>query len=364
MHKTQPHIALFGLKGFPAIGGTSSVGENLVQHLNKDYRFTVYATSSHCSEKNPYDNVRMFIFKKYMPHKLNVFYYNLMGALHALLFCNYDLVHTHQIDTGFIVPLLRLRYKVISTHHGRTYNMSKWGKGMKYFFRCTEKMMIRFANVVTFVAETEREAARLKYHKEFVTICNGVDPDQKIGTSEVENDYIMFAAGRIIPHKGCHVFLEALKKMNYQGKILIAGDHEQLPEYKKQLELYKESLDITFLGMLMNKAELLGYVKGAQLFVFPSFYEAMSMMLLEVALVKTPLICSDIRENTLVFNEEEVSYFKSGDVDDLAMKIQKALSYPDQITIKAQAAYHKACTEYNWQVLSEKYKELYQFLLQ
>nr|WP_321409401.1 glycosyltransferase family 4 protein [uncultured Carboxylicivirga sp.] len=363
MHKTIPHIAIFGLKGFPAIGGTSSVGENLVQHLNTEYQFTVYATSSHCSERNPYNNVRMFIIRKFLPHKLNVFYYNLVGAFHALFFCNYDLIHTHQIDTGYIVPLLRLRYKVVSTHHGRTYNMSKWGKGMKFFFRFTEKLMIRFANKVTFVAETEREAATLKYKKDFVTIHNGVDPRQVIGEVKKKGDYIMFAAGRIIPHKGCHVFMDALKNMNYKGKVLIAGDHEQLPEYRKQLEGYKKYLDVIFLGMLKDKAELLAYVKGARLFVFPSFYEAMSMMLLEVALVKTPLICSDIRENTLIFSEDEVTYFKSGDVNNLAKKIEETLSNPKQTHSKTNTAYQKVCSDYNWVSLSSRYKKLYKSML-
>lgn len=363
MSKDLPHIAVFGLKGFPAIGGTSSVGENLVQQLNSDFRFTVYATSSHCSDKNPFTNVRMFIFRKFLPHKLNVFYYNLMGALHALLFCNYDLIHTHQIDTGFIVPLLRLRYKVVSTHHGRTYNMSKWGRIMKCFFKCTERLMLRYANVSTFVAETERQVAASKFGKQFITINNGIDPQKKIDDIKIDDDYIMFAAGRIIPHKGCHVFLEALKFIEYKGKVLIAGDHHQLDDYRKQLEGYQKDLNITFLGMLRNKSEFLGYVKNAKLFVFPSFYEAMSMMLLEVALVKTPLICSDIDENKAVFTDDEVTYFKVGDYQDLAIKIEKFLTDFLSAKEKTDKAYQKLMFHYQWSSIAKLYSDVYQALL-
>jgi len=363
MNKDLPHIAVLGLKGFPAIGGTSSVGENLVQQLNSDYRFTVYATSSHCTNKNPYDNVRMLIFRKFLPHKLNVFYYNLLGALHALLFCKYDLIHTHQIDTGFIVPLLRLRYKVVSTHHGRTYNMSKWGRMMKYFFKSTEWLMIKCANRVTFVAETERQIAVKGFRKQFVTINNGIDPKQKIDDIKTGDDYIMFAAGRIIPHKGCHVFLEALKLIDYKGKVVIAGDHHQLDDYRKQLEAYQKDLNITFLGMLRNKSELLGYVKNAKLFVFPSFYEAMSMMLLEVAFVKTPLICSDIDENKIVFSDDEVTYFKVGDYQDLAMKIEKFLTDFISSKEKTDKAYRKLIFNFKWSSIAKLYSDVYQTLL-
>jgi len=359
----MPHIAVFGLKGLPAIGGTAAVGENLVQNLNTHYRFTIYATASHASNMEPYPHVKQYIFKKFLPHKLNVFYYNLMAAIHAVLFGHYDLVHTHQIDTGFIVPLLRLRYKVVSTHHGKTYQMSKWSKGMQYFFRMTERLMVKWANMVTFVAESERFDAYRKFGKQFLTINNGFTPQpisEQVGGSD---DYIMFAAGRIIPHKGCHVFLEALKNLNYKGKVIIAGDYQQLSDYEDQLMAYEVDLDIDFLGMVKDRNRLLAYVKNAKFFVFPSFYEAMSMMLLEVASVKTPLICSDIIENKQVFGDQEVQFFKSGDTHDLALKISTCLSSPGELERKANVAYRKLLSQYQWPKIARQYQNVYQQLL-
>lgn len=364
MKHAHPHIALFGLKGFPARGGTASVGENIVKILNKKYRFTVYATSSHASDTNPYKNVSVFIFKKFLPHKLNIFYYNLMSAIHAVLFCNYDLVHTNQIDTGFIVPILRLKYKVISTHHGKTYKMSKWGVLMKVFFRLTERLMMSFANRVTFVADSERIDAERKFKGDYLTINNGFSSEQAIMDLCFPFEYIMFAAGRIVPHKGCHVFLEALKRINYKGKVLVVGDHRQLEGYGRQLIRYKEFLDVEFVGMLTNKAELFGYVKNAKLFVFPSFYEAMSMMLLEVVAVKTPIICSNIIENTSVFNSSEVDFFEVGDVDDLAEKISYFLRHKFDSKGKVEAAYRKLAHKYQWKDIALEYDEAYSSLLE
>ncbi len=363
MKKSVPHIAIFGLKGIPARGGTASVGENLVKVLNDKYRFTIYATSSHGSEHYPYENVRQFVFKKILPHKLNVFYYNLMAAFHAVLFENYDLVHTNQIDTGYIVPILRLKYKVVSTHHGKTYEMSKWGKVMKIFFRHTEKLMMKYANKVTFVTESEQDTAHPKYRNKYVTINNGIDPSQPVANLQLEEDYIMFAAGRIIPHKGCHIFLEALKQINYTGKVKIIGDYCQLADYEEQLLGYKKHLDIDFVGMLFEKSELLAYVEKAKLFVFPSYYEAMSMMLLEAASVRTPLICSDIIQNKLVFSDDEVEFFNVGDVNDLAKKISSFLNEPKPFIEKTDKAYLKLVTKYLWKNIGKKYDLLYQEFL-
>ncbi|WP_439183602.1 glycosyltransferase family 4 protein [Carboxylicivirga taeanensis] len=358
-----PHIGVLGLKGIPAIGGTATVGENLVKELNDRYRFTVYATASHASAKQPYPNVYQFIFKKLFPHRLNIFYYNLMAALHALLFANYDLVHTHQIDTAYVVPLLRLKYRVVSTHHGRTYNMDKWGRIMRAFFRKTEGLMMKYANQVTFVSDLEREHAEKTYGGNYLTIKNGVDPYHAIGEKPNLEDYVMFAAGRIIPLKGCLVFLEALKKINYEGKVVVAGDYNQIPEHGQQLLAYANDLDIDFVGMIKDKAVLMAYVKNASLFVFPSYSEAMSLMLLEVISMKTPLICSDIPANKAILSHREVEFFKVGDSNDLATKIMHFLANPVQFEAKADEAYKKLIQSHQWKDIADEYSDIYQNIL-
>ncbi|WP_430809897.1 MULTISPECIES: glycosyltransferase family 4 protein [unclassified Carboxylicivirga] len=363
MNHPKPHIALFGLKGFPAIGGTATVGENLVQVLGNEYRFTVYATESHASNRRPYEGVRLFIFKKFLPHKFNIFYYNLVGALHALLFGNYDLVHTHQIDIGYIVPLLRLRYKVVATHHGRTYQMDKWGRGMRVFFRITEQLMFRFANHITFVSQPEHRRVRnVPAHRSHY-IPNGVNPNQAVAALPSDDHYIMFAAGRIIPLKGCHIFLEALTRMKYKGKVLIVGDYTQLEAYGQSLLSYRKHLNVEFLGMIKDKALLMAYVKKAQVFVFPSSTEAMSMMLLEVAMMRTPLICSDIPANKAIFSNDEVEYFRVDDVADLASTLDNYLKTPKRMEEKCKAAYSRLMANYRWSSIAQQYNDIYQVLL-
>ena len=54
-------------------------------------------------------------------------------------------------------------------------------------------------------------------------------------------------------------------------------------------------------------------------------------MLLEAASTGTPIICSDIPENTQVFEEHEVLYFKDKDDNDLAKKLQWALKNEEEM---------------------------------
>lgn len=358
----KPAIAFFGLKGLPAQGGTAAVGENIIRQLNHQYAFTVYATATHAKQKEPIPMVRQFIVKALPNRKINIFYYNLVSALHALLFGNYQLVHTHQIDIAFIIPLLRLRYKVVATHHGKTYEVDKWSKTMRRFFRWSERLMLRHASRVTFVANTEREDLLKQFPGNYRFIPNGINRPEK--TQETNRkEYLLFAAGRVIPHKGCHIFLEALKKIGYQNKVIVAGDYRSIPAYRDQLLSYRNTLDIEFLGMVRQKETLQQLVREARLFVFPSFYEAMSMMLLEVAAEKTPLVCSDIRENRAVFNHQEVLFFKTGDTDDLASKISETLENPQEAAERAGRAYQKLITHYCWDTIALQYKEVYEGLM-
>ena len=64
-------------------------------------------------------------------------------------------------------------------------------------------------------------------------------------------------------------------------------------------------------------------------------------MLLEVALVGKPLVVSDIPENTQVFLNDEVVYFKNKDVEDLAIKITYTLEHEEETLIMADKAKNK-----------------------
>jgi glycosyltransferase involved in cell wall biosynthesis len=89
----------------------------------------------------------------------------------------------------------------------------------------------------------------------------------------------------------------------------------------------------------------------------------MSMMLLEVATLKVPIICSDIYENKFIFDENEVLYFSSGDYSDLARKLAYAEDNKNDLMQRAELAYQKVSTQYNWCNISREYAKIYSGLL-
>jgi len=356
-------IAVIGLKGLPAFGGAATVGQSLIEHLTEEFEFTVYSIASHADRQFDPFGYRQFIFKKFPIRKLNVFYYYLMSGIHAVFFRKYDLVHLHHIDGAFILPLLRRKYPVMVTSHARPQESEKWGLLARTLFNRNEKTVMHRANIFTVVSLKLRDYYKERYGREIYYIPNGVSiQDREPVPEKGHHKELIFAAGRVIPLKGCHIMLKALNKLNYPGPVKIIGNIDQMPSYKKELQELAGDLDVEFMGLIREKELLLDIIREARFFIFPSYNENMSIMLLEAASVRTPIICSDIPENKVILDEEEVLYFRSEDHHDLADKIEWAISNPDQMKNKSVLAYDKVLDVFTYEKISLEYQKLYDAL--
>jgi glycosyltransferase involved in cell wall biosynthesis len=356
-------IAIIGLKGLPAFGGAATVGQCLIEHLTHKFEFTVYSIASHADRQFDTPGYKQFIIRSFPISKLNVFYYYLMSGIHVIFLRKYDLVHLHHIDGAFILPLLRRKYPVIVTSHARPQESEKWGKFARNLFNRNEKTVMRRANIITVVSLKLRNYYKETYAREVYYIPNGVTI-QEIGpvSDEVSNGSLVFAGGTIIPLKGCHTMLKALIKIKYPGAVKIIGNADQIPSYKKELLELSKDLDVEFLGLIREKTKLLEMIRDAKFFIFPSYNENMSIMLLEAASTKTPIICSDIPENKVIFNDEEVLYFRSEDYHDLADKIKWSASNQDLMNKKSGKAYEKVLDVFTYEIISREYQKFYNSL--
>jgi glycosyltransferase involved in cell wall biosynthesis len=360
----KKRIAVIGLKGLPAFGGAANAGENIIEQLAGEYDFTVYATETHTSWKGDYKGVRQIVFRKFPVRGLNVFYYYIVSAFHAVFREKYDLIHLHQMDGAFILLLLRLKYKVVATSHGLTYKTGKWSRMLYPYFKWNEWCQAKLSNHLTVVARSlVAHYARLVPVTRITYIPNGITLATSGPPGTDLKGYILFAAGRIIPIKGLHFLLASLHTCAYKGKIVVLGDYEQVKGYKQQLMSLAAGLDIEFRGLIKNKELLNTYIANAGLFVFPSTQEAMSMMLLEVVALKTPVICSDIIQNSDIFNEGEVLFFRSGDADDLAGRLSWALENPGKMRELAENACASLAEKYQWPIISRQYQAVFESVL-
>lgn len=358
----KKRIAVIGLKGLPAFGGAASVGENIIEQLKDKYDFTVYSIESHTDYNVELKGYKQIVFRNFFFKHLNIVYYYIISAFHAIIIGDYDLIHMHHIAGFFVLPILKLKYKIISTSHGIPQATDKWDR-FTLFFDIGESIFFKYSDIITSVSRPLIEYYKKKFKKHIIYIPNGISLTEIDLPKISYNEYILFAAGRIISSKGCHTLLEALQKLEFRGKLLIVGDFKQVVNYDKQLFNLSKNLDVEFIGLLKDKNLLLSYLKNAKLFIYPSEIEAMSMMLLEAASQKVPIICSNIDANKAIFNETEILFFEVKDSTDLASKIEWALNNINEMKQKADNAYVRLSLEHRWPEIAKMYDIQYRLLL-
>ncbi len=368
---TLKHIGVIGIKGLPSKGGAERVAEAIIDRaLREGYKVTVYCKNSNHTNYSFPNNLRLIWIRDFKGKHLNAFLYGLFSAVHALVLGRYDLIHLHCADFGYLVPLLRLRFKVLGTSHGAEYNRDKWGRFAKMALKFFEILFVKYVHVCTSVSKSLADYYLSRYRKPIFYIPNGIHFNEgrtKLRIDELKdynlnpNGYMLFCAGRIIPSKGCDILLKANQKIEGEVPLVIIGKVDDI-EYKKYLNsLFKNN--VRFIDFIASKEKLFNVIGGCKFFIFPSTYEAMSMMLLEVALLKKGIICSDIPENRETISEYAL-YFKSGDSGDLAEKIRYAIHHEEDMNFLGEKAYKWVIENRNWEDLNYQYIKLYKMLIE
>lgn len=360
------NIAYIGLKGLPSKGGVERVGEAVILSLKDRHRFTVYCSKSYTPKDTYYPGVRLVRLPCLAGKHLHPITLNLFAAIHAL-FASYDLIHVHNAEACFVAPLLRLKYAVIGTSHGQAYDRDKWSPAARLVIKLLDLFYVLFPDKLTSVSLPDAKAYTTRWSREVLYLPNGVEvnPTVDIKTSRkilekynVGGNFILFAAGRMDRSKGCHFLLEAFVELDEDLDLVVIGDNDTDRAY---IDGLKRTADprVKFIPFIARKDVFMGVMRQAKLFVFPSLYEAMSIVLLEAATLGVPLIASDIPANTAILPDHAV-YFRSGDVSDLRDKLRWVIGHPDEMKDMGMAAQSYVKENFAWGVISEEYSKLYQ----
>ena len=121
---------------------------------------------------------------------------------------------------------------------------------------------------------------------------------------ELQEDYfLVVTTGLLIPRKNLHCLLKAFAKIELKKVVLIViGEGpllHSLQTLAKQLELKEK---IIFTGW---REDVLDFLPGCDLFVFPSYLEGLSNSILEAMACGLPCLVSDISENREIISRQE-----------------------------------------------------------
>ncbi len=357
------HIVMMGCKGIPATyGGVEKAVEELsVRLMRQGHRVTVLCRSHYTPKMVHYENVEIVRLPTIRQKHLEMIVHALLSALYlAVKSC--DLVHIHSVEPAIVAPFVRLFHPVVATSHGQTYRRDKWGRVFRWLSRTAERVFISTPCKCTAVSKTLTAYYARRYGKTVEYIPNGISFHEPAGPELLKqfglekNGYILFV-GRLLATKGPELLIDAYKKVKPNLKLVIAGGSSHTDKYERRLRK-EASDDIIFVGYRYGES-LRALYSNCRLFVFPSYIEGLPLVLLEALSFLRPIVFSDTPENLEIAEGLGVP-FQCGSVDDLAGKLEEALSNTNHLEALRTATLERLFREYDWDRVADRYLRVYQ----
>lgn len=148
------------------------------------------------------------------------------------------------------------------------------------------------------------------------------------------------------------VVIEAMKYLvqNYpQLKYFICGQGEKKQELQQLIRDYHLEDHVKLLGFRTDVAEL---CQAADVFVFPSKQEGLPVALMEAMACGVPVVCSRIRGNTDLIQEEKC-LFEPDDVEQVKTSVEWILKKNEK-----KVVYNKL-SKYDLMNVIKEYGEIY-----
>lgn len=244
-------VAIIGTMGVPAkYGGFETLVENIIgENATPGIEYTIFCSSKSYSERPSfYKGARL----KYINLKANGAQSTLYDII-SMIWCwfkGFDTVVILGVSGCLFLPVFRLFYhkKLVINIDGLEHKREKWGNFTKKFLLLSEKMAVRYADVVIadnkgiqdYVTETyNKPSALIAYGGDHVLRDISEEKQQKIlGEYGLKPDDYAFTVCRIEPENNCHLILEAFAQSG--KKILFVGNFNH-SEYAKALKAKYEN---------------------------------------------------------------------------------------------------------------------------
>ena len=239
------NIVIIGIQGVPAnYGGFESLVENIIgENKSPNINYTVFCSSKDLSQqREEYKGAKL----KYIPLSANGVQsipYDMLSLLKVPKETNVILILG--VSGSLILPFLRLfsKKKFVINIDGLEHRRDKWGKAARWYLKLSEKMAVKYADVIIADNKGIQDYVREEYGKDSVLIAYGgdhvirdIDPTFEKNTldrfSLTPNDYAITVC-RIEPENNCHNTLEAFSKTD--KKLIFIGNWER-SEYGRELK--------------------------------------------------------------------------------------------------------------------------------
>ena len=247
--------------------------------------------------------------------------------------------------------------------HGLEWQRSKYSPRAQRIMRFMERVTAKMNQHLIMCSEGQVEYFKKEYGRESVCIPGAVNlPNlQADNDSDILNRFgltprkFFLFMGRIVQDKNPDYLIKAFIACEHSGyKLVVAGGNDAMPDYVEGLHsLANDCPEVVFTGPVYgkDKEQLL---RNAYSFCLPSTIEGLSIVLLEAASYKLPIIASDIDANKEFLGEDAV-FVKPENVEQLKDALEFAICNPVQMQRFVDINYEKILNKYTWDKVAAKY---------
>jgi len=186
-----------------------------------------------------------------------------------------------------------------------------------------------YSHIVT-VSEFVKQSAQSylrSYSKRVCYIRNGVQHDKQSDKTDLRAKWgipphspLVLSVGRLSRQKNHDTLIQAMSRIP-NAYLVLVGDGELASESRRQVAALSLSERAIFTGEI-SKEQVYGWMTCADLFVFPSLWEGLSLAALEALSRGMASVASDIPQNREVFGDAAV-FVPATDVAALACAIKR-----------------------------------------
>lgn len=320
----------------------ANVLDNIVKDTSHTYllignkeKLSAYSSLNHCSilpcDLGSFNPKELLLFPTVEVNKCDAFYtpnFNIpMGIKVPIYSTIHDILFFETENFGSFIHRLALKWYV--------------------------KRALRISRTVFTVSQFSKERIKAYFNTsaDLAVVNNGINAS--LSRYRADNEYkgrkegIVFL-GSIKKHKGLHVLLEAYERLRKEVKdcppLTVIGHVDFRTKDEKTLALINNSRDhVNFLGAVDDRT-LYDVLSRSAVLVSPSFYEGFGIPPLEAMYLGTPAIISDIPVYKEVYGDLPVTYFKTGDSDDLYVKLRQFVAHNLDICERIDKMYNYADT--------------------
>lgn len=354
-------VAIIGTVGLPAkYGGFETLTEHLVENKGGEFDFLVY-----CSKKaypnGTDENIKAAL--KYIPLEANGVQsipYDIWSILHALR--KVDALLILGVSGCVILPFVKLfsNKKVIVNIDGLEWKRDKWGDFAKKFLKFSEKIAVKYADVVVADNKVIKQHVKNSYGKDAKLIAYGGDHCIPVAISQNTNkDFpflnapYAFKVCRIEPENNIEMILKAFSA--YKELNLVIVGNWNVSDYSKRIRLEFEDFENIFLLDPIYDINKLNQLRSnCLLYVHGHSAGGTNPSLVEAMYLKLPVLAFGVNYN-IETTRNNALYFNCAD------SLNSLLSNLEEYKLNeiSRKMYEIAEADYTWRNIADNYAALF-----